>query len=312
MIYAKLRWAQNAEDPEADRTVVTLQSPSHPFSFAADEVANGDRIYVKDFGALVTEERDPVGSIAEYARVLAGSGAKSVYARVKEHPEQTLKNAWNDMPIKRQYPFTLGLEGARQRFKIQPDGAIWMNHPSYAPKHPGSEVGRLMWPDPVTYRFGFPEGRFADRTIAEGYMPIITTRLDDGLLYEEEAFATTASGELSPSQALAADEPMVTLMQIRIVNSTAQPHTAHLHFSTGNQLRDAQEITPFETLKLEGDRVIGTFEGHDVVRFLLETKNGAARPGVAEGSTGRWTCNLHKLTNCSSASRSSPPQANPT
>jgi hypothetical protein len=286
VMHAEVRWAVNPEDPEADRTVVTLRSPSNPFSFAADEVAKGDRIYVKNFGALVTEERDPVGSLAEYARTLAASGANSVYVSVKEHPEQTLENAWNDMPLKRQYPFVIGLEGARQRFKIQPDGGVWMNHPNYAPKHPGSEVGRLMWPDPVSYQFGFPKGQFADRTIAEGYLPIVTTRwLEDGLIYEEEAFATTASGELSASQPLAGDEPMATLVKIRIVNSGAQAHTAHLRFSTGQQQRDSQEIRPFETVKLEGDRVVGTHEGRDAIRFLVDTKAGgktAAKNGGIE------------------------------
>jgi hypothetical protein len=291
VLHASIRWAANAEDPEADRTVVTVRSASHPFSFAVDEAARGDRIYVKDFGAMVTQEQDPVGTIAEYDRVLAASGAKSIYDRVGDHAEQTLKNAWDDMPLKRPYPFVLGLEGTRQRFKLQPDGALWMNHPNYAGKHPGTEGGHLQWPDPVTYRFGLPEGRFADRTIAEGYLPIVTTRwIEGGLVYEEEAFATVMNGELNPSKALAGDEPTVAMIRIRIVNTADEQQTARLRFSTGQQPRNSQEVQPFEKLKIQDDRVIGEFQGKEAVRLLVDTGGGGKKVETPQGI--EWMMNV--------------------
>jgi hypothetical protein len=291
VVHATIRWVANAEDPEADRTVVTIRSAAHPFSFAADEAARGDRIFVKDFGALVTQERDPVSSIAEYERILEATGQKSVYARVKDHPEQTLKNAWNDMPLKRPYPFVLGLEGARERFKVQPDGSLWMNYPTYAGKHPGSEAGHLQWPDSVNYRFGISEERFADRTIAEGCLPIVTTRwIEGGLMYEEEAFATTMNGELNPAKQLAGDEPTAALIRIRIVNSGERPQTAHLRFSTGEQPRNSQEVHPFESLKIQGDRVLGEFQGREVLRYLVETGTGGKTTVTPPGIT--WSMEM--------------------
>jgi hypothetical protein len=94
-LYATVTSARNSDDPEADRTIVTVQSPTNPFSFAMDEIVRGDRIFVKDFGVLVTRASDPV-TIAEHRRALEEIGEKAVYDRIKDHPEQTLPGAWGD------------------------------------------------------------------------------------------------------------------------------------------------------------------------------------------------------------------------
>ncbi len=81
-----------------DRTTVTVRSNQRPFSFAADEVARGDRILVDDLGILVTKDQDPI-TLSGYRDALASEfGGKTVYDRLTQEPEQTLHRAWSDMP----------------------------------------------------------------------------------------------------------------------------------------------------------------------------------------------------------------------
>jgi hypothetical protein len=69
-----------AVDPSSslyDRTVVTVRSRQRPFSFAADEIARGDRVFVDDLGALVTRGDDSI-SLAQYRELRKEFSGKTV------------------------------------------------------------------------------------------------------------------------------------------------------------------------------------------------------------------------------------------
>jgi len=273
-----LAYAQNPEDAEADRTIVTVRSPLNPFSFAVDEVERGDRIYVKAFGVFVRRTQDLV-TLAQHRRSLEESGAQSVYDRVLDHAEQTLSGAWNDMPLKRPLYFVLGMEGGRQRFRIDPHGNLWLKHPLFAEKRPGKDNAQFLWPNGMSYHFGLPPSDFADRTLAEGYLPIVTTRWVEGdLIFEQEAFADVLAGNLNAAPPMQADDAVVALAKIRMVNTSAETRTARLNFSTSARTRDEEASKQFETLRLDGDKVMGWSEGRSVLRFLVDTR-GAGRLG---------------------------------
>ncbi len=278
-------YARNSDDPEADRTIVTVRSPSNPFSFAMDEVVRGDRIFVKDFGVLVTRAGDPV-TIAEHRRALQEIGEKSVYDHVTDHPEQTLTGAWNDMPIKRPYYLILGLEGGRQRFELDATGDLWANHPNYSTKRPGKDNGHFLWPDGMLYRFGLPTSHFADRTIADGYLPIAITRWVEGdIVYEQEGFADLLAGNLNSSPPMQADDPTVAILRFRFVNTSPESRHAHLAFSTAARESHDGAIKPFESLHVDGDRVSGMYEGSPVLRFLFDARGMGRLDNSARGVT---------------------------
>ncbi|MFB3923365.1 MAG: hypothetical protein ACE145_16705 [Terriglobia bacterium] len=283
VLSAAVVYARNSEDPEADRTIVTVRSPSNPFSFAMDEVVRGDRIFIKDFGVLVTRDADSV-TLAEHRRALQEIGEKSVYDRVSDHPEQTLSGAWNDMPIKRPYYFILGMEGGRQRFELDPTGDVWANHPNFSKNRPGKDTGHFLWPDGMLYRCGLPASHFADRTLAEGYLPIVTTRWIDGdLLYEQEGFADVLAANLNSAPPMQGDDPTVAFLKFRIVNSGAEKRTATLTLSTAAREGHDGEPKKFETIRVDGDTVMGSYEGRDVLRFLVDTRGAGLLTNSTDG-----------------------------
>ncbi len=291
-----ISWTMNATDFDADRTIVTVRSPSHPFSFAVDEVERGNRIYVKDFGVLVSRADDPI-TIAEYRKELQESGAKTIYDRVLEHPEQTLSGAWDDMPLKRPYFFVLGLEGGRQRFRLEPTGDLGVFVPLLPQKgsglgpgpgtrRPGMGDGHFLWPFAMNFHFGLPGVHFAERSLAEGYLPIVTTRwLDSDLLYEEEAFAGLLTGNLNSSPPMQADDPTVAIVKFRFVNNSPQPRAAHLNFTTDATEPRGGVGRPFETLRVKDDRVVGSFEGKEPLRFLVDLRGAGRLANSSQGVT---------------------------
>jgi hypothetical protein len=293
-LYATVTFARNSDEPEADRTIVTVHSPSNPFSFAMDEVIRGDRIFIKDFGVLVTRAFDPV-TIAEHRRALEEIGEKSIYDRVKDHPEQTLSGAWGDMPIKRPYYCILGLEGGRQRFELDPTGDLWANHPLMAESRPGKDTGHFLWPDGILYQFGLGSPRFADRFLAEGYLPIVTTRWIHGdLLYEQEGFADVLAANLNASPPMQSDDPTVAFVKIRMVNNGPATSRVKLTFSTAARAEHDGERKKFETLRIDNDKVMGTFQGKDVLRYLVDTRGAGRLNNTSDGVTYELELASHK------------------
>lgn len=284
-IRATVDYAFNPEDAEADRTIVTVRSPKNPFSFAMEQVERGDRIYVKDFGVLVTRAADPI-TIAEYQAILKTSEAQTIYDRVAQHPEQTLSAAWDDMPLKVPYYFILGCEGGRQRFRLDPDGDISMHAPvpDLSPKTTDQE---LLWRTKCSlgeqchnwdggapqfkYSFGLPQGRFADRTIAEGYLPLVTTRwLAGDLVYEQEAFADVLAANLNNGPPMQADDPVVAVVKIRIKNTGSAVENARLTLSSKG-IDDHLNLVP-QDLHVRGDMAVGQFEGREVLRYMVDVR----------------------------------------
>ncbi len=279
-----------AVDPQSsrfDRTVVTVRSAHRPFSFAAEEVARGDRILVDDLGALVVRGDDPI-TLEGYRRAKKEFPGRTIYDRVFDQPEQTLSRAWNDMPLKRPLWFVHGLPGNRNAMRQDPNGDIdvtavahWFQRPNVRSEKDSDRKG---WDgDYLRLRFGLPPSeRRAGRELFDGYLPIVRTWWVDGPLYYEQ---TTVLDKLDADLgAIRVDDPTVLLMRIRVLNtSESTTATAGLTFSS----RDNDE----ETLAIEGERAMGRRKGGEGrFRFLLRTGGrGEVRP---DGRAVRWSLSL--------------------
>ncbi|HLW80028.1 MAG TPA: hypothetical protein VKU44_10570, partial [Terriglobia bacterium] len=136
-------------------------------------------------------------------------------------------------------------------------------------KRPGRDTGRFLWPDWMTYHFGLPATHFADRHLADGYLPIVsTTWYDDGLVYQEDAFADVLAGRLDSAAPLEADDPVIAALEFHLTNASDQARTAHLTFSTEpSNPKDARE-----TLRADGDAILGRYQGRDVLREIVDTR----------------------------------------
>ncbi len=269
-IEADLVTAADPIDSRYDRTIVTVRSSTRPFSFAADEVARGDRILVDDLGVLVTNAQDTI-SIDAYREALRREFAgQTVHDRVAAADEQTLDRAWNDMPLKHALYFVHGLPGDRNTMHQNPNGEIevsavkrWFD----VQRSPRDSERKLWAGDTLRISLGFPrEEARGGRELQDGYLPVLRTWWQDGPVYYEQKTVLTAAGDLND---VALDTPTVLLMQIRVVNvSDSQEATAVLRF--GSNARES------EKLALKEDQAMAVSSQGERLRFLVK----------AEGQTG--------------------------
>jgi len=282
---ADLLMAADPVDARYDRTIVTVRSAVRPFSFAADEVARGDRILIDDLGVLVTRADDPI-TLEECRARQREQNHKTVYARVFDEPEQTLARAWADMPLKHPLWFVHGLPGDRNTVRQYPDGSLLIAANPQWFKNPASprDSERKRWSgDHLGLHFGFPaEFVPGSRALREGWLPVLRTWWQAGpLYYEQTTVLDTLTGDLTR---IPLDEPTVLLMSVRIVNtSDTAIGTARLRCTSEGQ------DTP-EKLKLAGDRVLADFDGQPRVRYLLDA--GGRGDFVPDGDAISWSLAL--------------------
>ena len=176
----------------------------------------------------------PEGDTRDYAAVAAAqkaAGGKTLYDRVAEMPEQTWHAAWKGMPPKKSHIYLpLGLDGGRQRFRLDADGTVsFRSNDHYLQGRPGKETPRLaLEPGPVRFRFQPPLVPVF-RTIEEACLPIGHTVWEtNGVRILQTAFATELKGARADSAVPAADAFTVFLAKFVFTNITAAPQSTAL------------------------------------------------------------------------------------
>jgi len=271
-------------DPIYDRTIVTLRSRQRPFSFAADEVARGDRILVDDLGVLVVRADAPI-TLEGYRQARKEFPGRTVYDRVSDESEQTWQRAWNDMPLKRPLYFVHGLPGNRNAMHQLPNGSLritgrhkWFD----VPKSP-KDTDRKLWEGELLHvGFGLPQGDFeAKRDLREGHLPLLRTWWQDGdVHYEQCTILDKLDGNLAT---VAIDDPTVLLVRIRMVNTSRDAGgKARLLFGTSGKKP--------ETLIMKGGRLFARDGEKERFRFLMIS--GGRGTTSQEGPCVRWAMEL--------------------
>jgi hypothetical protein len=220
-------------DPNTfDRTLITVRTAKGTFTFAPDDLTQG-ALFLPSFGVVVL----PKGDDRDYAAVAASQsslGAKTLYDRVREMPEQTWKDAWAGMPHKKSHIyFPLGLDGGRQRFLLQADGTLRFRlNDNYLEARPGRDTPRLkLERAPVRVSFGSYPQPMA-RALQESTLPICeTSRETNGIRTIETAFVTALNGSNPAGAVPPADTLVVFMARIAFTNSSASPQTAVLPLS---------------------------------------------------------------------------------
>ena len=222
-------------DPNTfDRTLVTLSRGTNTFTFRFDDLAQGP-IFLPHFGVAVLPDAD-VCSFAALADAQRASGGKTLYDRVGELPEQTWRAAWDGMPPKKSHIyFPLGLDGGRQRFRLNADGSLdWRSNDHYLLHRPGADTPRLaLEKGSLSLRFSLP-GQPAKRTLAEEALPIcISTWERDGVSIEQTAFVTELAGSKAQAGVPAGDAFAVLLARFLLTNTASEPREASLPLRFG-------------------------------------------------------------------------------
>jgi len=235
-----LQVTANSDPNTLDRTLVTVHGGHDAFTFEVDDLKQG-ALFMPHIGAAVL----PEGDVRDYAAVATAqkaSGAKTLYDRVAEMPEQTWRGAWEGMPPKKSHIYLpLGLDSGRERFRLDADGGLFFrSNDHYLQSRPGKDTPRLaLEPSPVQFRFQ-PSQAPVFRTIEDACLPIGHTVWEtNGVRVVQTAFVTELNGAKADGAVPAPDTFTVFLARFVFTNVTGSPQTASLplSYSSGNAVK---------------------------------------------------------------------------
>ncbi|MEM2930573.1 MAG: hypothetical protein QW797_06935, partial [Thermoproteota archaeon] len=220
-----------------DETIVTIRSEASSFSFLVKDLEKEEAILLKDYDVLISRSSENL-SLKTYRHKLAEKGLTTVYDLIEKMPEQTLERAWREMPIKKKsIHFILGCKGRRQRFGINTEGRIFI------PKHwnvrvRGKYSDRFLWDgNAIVYSLGFPNTVPEERKLEEEISPIIYTKwVEDGIVYEQKAFATlllkNLLDDLKGEEMIDGDDPVVCMVEVKLSSQSLARKTVSLKLSS--------------------------------------------------------------------------------
>ena len=276
----------NSDPNTFDRTLVTVRTREGVFTFKTDDLASGP-LFLPHLGVAVlasSDERDYAAVAAEQQ----ARGAKSLYDRVAELPEQTWSSAWEGVPRKKSdIYFPMGLDGGRQRFRVEANGTIlFRSNDHFLQGLPGRETERLsLERGPVRLEFGFPN-RPSQRTLQEESLPVCQSTWEiDGVTVQETTFVTELNGTQATGPTPPADATAVCLARLTFTNASDAPKTARLplrFFAGDSAMR----------LRVDPDGCFWTDAG------LRGQLSSDARPNATESQPLNWSWTLGPRQTC--------------
>ncbi len=242
-IRLRLQAAANPDPNTFDQTLVTVHHGSEAFTFQVDELVRGP-LFLPHLGVAALRDDDR----REYREVAAEQrerGGRTLYDRVAERPEQTWQAAWTGMPPKKSHIyFPLGLDGGRQRFRLNADGSIgFRSNDHYLRQRPGRDTPRLaLEAGGGALAFGLPD-RPVFRTLAEESLPICTTVWEvNEVAVAQTALVAPLDGTDVSGPAPAGDAFTVFLASFSVTNRalTEREFELPLRFNHGRLRADSE------------------------------------------------------------------------
>jgi len=270
---ATVRYVPDAASDHPERSILTVRTPGRGFSFLVAPVVRGEVIHAPDLGVTVWP-----AALGEMPPQFAPTG-ETIYDRVRAHPEQSYRRAMEAMPPRKPFYFVLGCEGARQKFRLEPDGDVHCPR-NFLDHVPARDTPRLKGEGTASFRFGLERLLRISRSIEDGYLPIVHSAWMKGpLRLQQTAFAAPAASPISPD--IEPDAAIAAFLRFELTNTGDEPITAELPIRAvrvvAGERGAAAEHT--EELVLDGDRVLTpSGSGDRWMRMLAAFTSGSLGP----------------------------------
>ncbi|MDH4240502.1 MAG: hypothetical protein OEW48_13155 [Phycisphaerae bacterium] len=199
-----------------DETIVTVRAKQETFSFAASDLIKHGHIFIPDFGVIVRKAGDNT-TYQSAEQTWQNNKNKNIYTRVSGVPEQTMIQAWKDIPTKGHHYIPLSFEGSRQHFGVEADGSVFC-HYNWLSRRPGRDTKRCLYEgDTIRYRFGLAGAGLMDRQTIDGCLPMIVSQWQrDGVQYRQTAFVVPFDGIPNAGERIYAEDTLVLMMRFEI------------------------------------------------------------------------------------------------
>jgi hypothetical protein len=215
-IGARILYAKTKAYSSFDETIVTVRAAHETFSFAALDLIKHGHIFIPDFGVIVRKAGDNT-TYRSAEEVWQKNKNKNIYTRVSSTAEQTLTQAWKDIPTKGHHYIPLSFEGGRQHFGVEADGDVFC-HYNWLSRIPGRDTKRCLYEgNSIRYRFGLSGARLVNRHTIDGCLPMIVGEWErNGVRYRQSAFVVPFDGVPEGKERIYAEDTLVLMMRFEI------------------------------------------------------------------------------------------------
>ncbi|MEM2428671.1 MAG: hypothetical protein QXT14_06035 [Candidatus Bathyarchaeia archaeon] len=236
-VEARIWYTHSNKADSFDETIVTVRSKAFSFSFSMRDLEREEAIFIGDYDVLISKTSKKL-KLEAYKRELSEKGLASIYDLIGKMPEQTLERAWREMPKKKKsIHFIVGCKGRRQKFGVDTKGVVFIPK-LWNVRVKGRYSDRFLWEgDTVAYGFGLPDSEPEERTLEEGFLPIVRAKwVEDGIVYEQEVFATLlfkdALDDLKGEEFIDGDDPIVCMVRLTFTSQALSRKSLSLKFTS--------------------------------------------------------------------------------
>ena len=302
----RLNYTANTGVRTAGDATVLQFACEPPFGVNAADIEGG--VYMEDYGLLITAPLDGITAAEKVAKLT--EGRQSIFDRVPEHAEQTVANAFAEIPEMeptKQPPYgryvILGWDGLRKKFCLRYNGDIFADKKQQ--KSARRDVSGTRWAGPLLHfriASGDPPTRREKKDECRQYMPdaavpvYVTEWEDREIEYRQTSFATLRDPSLIGKSGLRGDEDIVVMNRIEIRNASDDSHVSRLYI----ELFPAEQAVVRENRLIATGRVVPDNTVHcgwriqkydtDFMRLAAKPEKGELRciPKVSDGAVTCW------------------------
>jgi len=256
------------------------------FTISLTSLEDEGPVWFADAGIYITRAEDPESFEQYQARI---KGCQTIAQQVASLPEQSLAGAMNGQPRPHPIAYCCGCKHARQKFWIEPWGDIVLNE-WMLQRQPGADTPRWKNQGDARIFFGLegwaPLGRHNDPWPVMAYNQHFRR---GGISVQQKCFAVPLMQSILAGEP-AADDTIVGLVRFRFENTGDEPAKAQLPVAYSSragrsynrrddlvriQRSQTDALVPLcerEELSVDGNLLMGTFQGAPVLRMAFETE----------------------------------------
>jgi hypothetical protein len=215
---------RSAHDYCWDDAHITLGLDNDAFTISLTSLDAQGPIWSPDYCVYITRADDPT-TFEQYLE--RNAGAQTINARVSQRAEQRYANAYRGQPRPHDVPYFVGVALARQRFRVEPHGEVWV-YPRNLEWIPGRDSDRTHMAGITHFRFGLEDWMTLSRYTDPEPANIVNLSVRrGGLILEQKVFAIPLLTTLMGGT-WASDDPMVAIARFTVRNDGPESTRAEI------------------------------------------------------------------------------------